>query len=52
MKCTNCGFENEANARSCQSCGAKLPKQIVVIDEIIRTFNGKIDRKQMITKYQ
>ncbi|MBE6619478.1 MAG: zinc ribbon domain-containing protein [Ruminococcaceae bacterium] len=29
MKCTNCGFENEANARSCQSCGAKLPKQIV-----------------------
>ena len=29
----------------------KLPKQIVVIDEIIRTFNGKIDRKQMIAKY-
>lgn len=30
----------------------KLPKQIAVIDEIIRTFNGKIDRKQMIAKYQ
>lgn len=30
----------------------KNPKQIVVIDEIIRTFNGKIDRKQMIAKYQ
>ena len=30
----------------------KLPKQITVIDEIIRTFNGKIDRKQMIEKYQ
>lgn len=29
----------------------KIPKQIVVIDEIIRTFNGKIDRKQMIAKY-
>jgi len=29
----------------------KLPKQIVVIDEIIKTFNGKIDRKQMISKY-
>jgi len=29
----------------------KMPKQITVIDEIIRTFNGKIDRKQMISKY-
>lgn len=29
----------------------KMPKQIVVIDEIIKTFNGKIDRKQMIAKY-
>ena len=29
----------------------KLPKQIVTVDEIIRTFNGKIDRKQMIAKY-
>lgn len=29
----------------------KMPKQIVVIDEILRTFNGKIDRKQMISKY-
>lgn len=29
----------------------KMPKQIAVIDEIIRTFNGKIDRKQMIAKY-
>ncbi len=29
----------------------KNPKQIVVIDEIIKTFNGKIDRKQMIAKY-
>lgn len=30
----------------------KMPKQIVVIDEIKRTFNGKIDRKQMIADYQ
>ncbi|MBQ9859589.1 MAG: acyl--CoA ligase [Clostridia bacterium] len=30
----------------------KMPKQIVVIDEIIKTFNGKIDRKQMIAKYE
>lgn len=30
----------------------KLPKQVVVVEEIIRTFNGKIDRKQMIAKYQ
>ena len=29
----------------------KIPKQIVAIDEIIKTFNGKIDRKQMIAKY-
>lgn len=29
----------------------KLPKQIVVIDEIIKTFNGKIDRKKMIATY-
>ncbi len=29
----------------------KVPKQIVTVDEIIRTFNGKIDRKQMIAKY-
>lgn len=29
----------------------KMPKQIVVIDEIIKTFNGKTDRKQMISKY-
>lgn len=29
----------------------KQPKQIVAIDEIIKTFNGKIDRKQMIAKY-
>lgn len=29
----------------------KQPKQIVVIDEIIKTYNGKIDRKQMISKY-
>lgn len=29
----------------------KQPKQIVVVDEIIKTFNGKIDRKQMIAKY-
>ena len=29
----------------------KVPKQIAQIDEIIRTFNGKIDRKQMIAKY-
>ncbi len=29
----------------------KVPKQIVTVDEIIKTFNGKIDRKQMISKY-
>ncbi len=29
----------------------KIPKQIVTIDGIIRAFNGKIDRKQMIAKY-
>lgn len=29
----------------------KVPKQIVTVDEIIKTFNGKIDRKQMIAKY-
>lgn len=29
----------------------KMPKKIEVIDEIIKTFNGKIDRKQMISKY-
>ncbi len=29
----------------------KLPKKIEVIDEIIKTFNGKIDRKQMIAKF-
>lgn len=30
----------------------KMPKQIMVVDEIIKTFNGKIDRKQMISKYE
>lgn len=30
----------------------KMPKQIVVIDEIIKTYNGKIDRKQMIANNQ
>lgn len=29
----------------------KMPKQIVVVEEILRTFNGKVDRKQMISKY-
>lgn len=29
----------------------KMPKMINVVDEIIKTFNGKIDRKQMIAKY-
>ena len=29
----------------------KLPKFIVPVDEILKTFNGKIDRKQMIAKY-
>jgi len=29
----------------------KIPKQIVTVDEIIKTFNGKVDRKQMIAKY-
>jgi len=30
----------------------KMPKQIVAIEEIIKTFNGKIDRKKMIELYQ
>ncbi len=30
----------------------KMPKKIEVIDEIIKTFNGKVDRKQMIAKYE
>lgn len=29
----------------------KMPKFIKQVDEIIKTFNGKIDRKQMIAKY-
>ncbi len=29
----------------------KMPKKIEVVEEIIKTFNGKIDRKQMISKY-
>ncbi len=29
----------------------KMPKRIVAIDEIIKTFNGKVDRKQMIKEY-
>ena len=29
----------------------KLPKQIQPVEQILRTFNGKIDRKQMIAKY-
>ena len=29
----------------------KMPKQISVIDEIARTFNGKIDRRKMLEKY-
>lgn len=29
----------------------KIPKIITTVDEIIKTFNGKIDRKQMISKY-
>lgn len=29
----------------------KMPKQIVVIDEILKTFNGKINRKEMIAKH-
>ena len=29
----------------------KMPKFIMQVDEIIKTFNGKIDRKQMIAKY-
>ena len=28
-----------------------MPKQIVVIDEILKTFNGKINRKEMIAKH-
>lgn len=30
----------------------KMPKLIVTVPEIIKTFNGKIDRKQMIAKYE
>jgi long-chain acyl-CoA synthetase len=29
----------------------KIPKHIVTVDEIIKTFNGKIDRKKMIATY-
>lgn len=29
----------------------KIPKKIVAVDEIAKTFNGKIDRKQMIASY-
>ncbi|MBR3786894.1 MAG: acyl--CoA ligase [Firmicutes bacterium] len=29
----------------------KMPKRIAEVDEIIKTFNGKIDRKQMIADY-
>lgn len=29
----------------------KIPKKIETVDEIIKTFNGKIDRKQMISKH-
>lgn len=29
----------------------KMPKQIIKVEEIIKTFNGKTDRKQMIAKY-
>jgi len=29
----------------------KMPKHIVVIDEIVKTFNGKTDRKKMIAQY-
>ena len=29
----------------------KLPKQIQVVEEIQKTFNGKIDRKKMIAAY-
>lgn len=27
MKCTNCGFENEENARICESCGAQMTQE-------------------------
>ena len=30
----------------------KMPKSIVQIPEVLKTFNGKIDRKQMIARYQ
>jgi len=29
----------------------KVPKYIVAVDEIPRTFNGKIDRKRIIAEY-
>jgi len=29
----------------------KIPKHIVAIEEIFKTFNGKIDRKKMIAAY-
>lgn len=29
----------------------KVPKQIIVVDEIQKTFNGKIDRKEMIKRF-
>ena len=45
---------DEASIRDCIQKNLepyKLPKQIVVIDEIFKTFNGKIDRKKMIAKF-
>ena len=30
----------------------KLPKKIQIVDEIYKTFNGKIDRKRMIEEYK
>ena len=29
----------------------KVPKYVVAVDEIARTFNGKIDRKKIIKDY-
>lgn len=49
------GHELDENAiRSCILSNLepyKVPKQIQQVEEIIKTFNGKTDRKQMIAKY-
>ena len=37
MNCPSCGFENEAGAKFCKSCGAKLITQDVVNSSSVKT---------------